>query len=77
MRSWTGEMVSLSASPGPVGQRKLERLAVELDAFAGEGHADDGDVLACALELPAEALAVPSLGDLGAGGADAADHAAV
>ncbi len=35
---------------GPVGERQLERLAVELDAFARERHADDGDVLARALQ---------------------------
>ncbi len=62
---------------GPVGQRQLERLAVELDAFARERHAHHGDVLARALQLLGEALPVPALGDLRAGGADAEDHAPV
>src|SRR6185312_14523662 len=46
----------------PVRERQLERLAVELEAFARERLAHDGDVLARALELAAEALAVPALG---------------
>ena len=62
---------------GPVGQRQLERLALELDALARERHAHDGDVLARALQLLGEALSVPALGDLRAGGADAEDHAPV
>ena len=41
----------------PVGQRQLERLAVELDAFARERHAHDGDVVARALELFAQSAA--------------------
>src|SRR5450759_1373401 len=56
-----GELQRLA---GAVRQRKLERVAVELRAFAGESHADDGDVLAGTLELAGEALAVPALGDL-------------
>ena len=60
---------------GPVGQRQLEGLAVELDALAGERHAHHGDVLARALQLLGEALPVPALGDLRPRGADAEDHA--
>ena len=59
---------------GPVGQRQLERLAVELQALARQRLAHDGDVLARALDLASEALAVPALGDLRARGADAEDH---
>ena len=59
---------------GPVGQRQLERLALEHDALAGERHPHDRDVLARALELLAEALAVPALGDLRAARADAEQH---
>jgi hypothetical protein len=47
-----------------VGQRQLERLALELDALTRQGHSDDRDVLASALELARETLAVPALGDL-------------
>ena len=52
---------------GAVGQRQLERLAVELDALARQRHPHDRDVLARALQLFGEALAVPALGDLRAG----------
>src|SRR4051812_20099514 len=57
-----------------VGQRQLEGLAVELEPLAVERLADDRDVLARALDLPAEALAVPALGALRAGRADAEEH---
>ena len=65
----------LQSLAGTVGQRQLERLAMELEPFARERLAHDGDVLARALQLLAESLAVPALGDLRPGGADAEDHA--
>src|ERR1019366_7561340 len=67
----------LECLAGAVGEGQGERLAAGLDAFARERHADDGDVLTGALELLAEALTVPALGDLRSGGADAEDHAPV
>ena len=60
----------------PVGQRQLERLALELEALARERHPHHRDVLARARELAAEALAVPALGDLRAARADAEQHPA-
>ena len=67
----------LESLAGTVGKRQLERLAVELESFASERLANDGDVLAGALKLLGEALSVPTLGDLWAGGADPEDHAPV
>ena len=77
MRSCTGEMVSLSALPGPSGSGSSSVSPLELDAFARQRHADHRDVLARALQLFGKALSVPALGDLRAGRADAADHAPV
>src|SRR3954453_13652880 len=61
----------------PVGQRQRVDLAVVLEPFPRERLAQDLDVLARALQLLWEALAVPALGHLGAGGAEAEDHPAV
>ena len=47
-----------------VGQREVDRLAVELQALARERLAHDRDVLARAQQLAPEAHAVPALGDL-------------
>src|SRR5881628_1957409 len=54
-----------------VGERQLERLALEVDALARERHTNHLDVLARALQLLGEAHAVPALADLRPARADA------
>ena len=58
----------------PVGEREGVQLAVELELLARQRLAHDGDVLARALELPGERLAVPALRHLRPGGPDAQQH---
>src|SRR4051794_3292165 len=58
----------------PVRERKLERLAVELEPLAVERSAHDRDVLARALDLAGEALPGPALGHLRARRSDPEQH---
>src|ERR1041385_6477901 len=55
---------------GPRTARKIGRLAMELDLLARQGEPEHRHVFAGALELPGEAHAVESLGDLGSGRAE-------
>ncbi len=66
----------LEGLAGPVRQRQLDRLAVVLEALARQCLADDLDVLPGPLELLAEPLTVPPLGDLRAGRAETEDEPA-
>ena len=69
--------MSLSALPGPVGQRQLQRLALVDHALARQRHPHDLHVLARPLQLAGEALAVPALGHLRAARPDPEQHPAV
>jgi hypothetical protein len=57
-------MSSACASPCPLGNGKMDCLAVVVDPLGAEDRANDHNVLARPLELRVEPNAVPSLRDL-------------
>ena len=70
-------MVSFSALPGPSGSGSSSVSPWKSTRSRASAILTHRHVLARALQLFGEALPVPALGDLGAGGADAEQHAPV
>ncbi len=67
--------MSFSGFPGPSGSGSCSVSPWYDDALAPQRHPDDVEVLARPLQLLAEPLPVPALGDLRPGGAQSEDHA--